>query len=85
MHTVEMLERALDLAGRLGYSIRQEALAGRGGGCELKGRRLFFLDLDLGPGEQLEEVLETLRREPAAANLSMPQELRDLLRMRKTA
>ena len=65
MHTVEMLEQALDLAKRLGYTIRQEGLAGRGGGgCELKGRKLFFLDLDLGPAEQLEEALETLRREP---------------------
>ena len=47
MHTVEMLEQALDLAARLGYTIRQEWLAGSGGGgCELKGRKLFFLDLD---------------------------------------
>lgn len=86
MHTVEMLEQALDLATRLGYSIRQEGLAGSGGGgCELKGRRLFFLDLDLGPGEQLEQALETLRREPRAAELPMPQELRELLRPRKIA
>ena len=85
MHTVEMLEQALDLAARLGYTIRQDCLAGRGGGCELKGRKLFFLDLDLGPDEQLEQILETLRREPAAATLPMPQELRELLRVRKIA
>ena len=86
MHTVEMLEQALDLAVRLGYTVRQEWLAGSGGGgCELKGRKLFFLDLDLGPDEQLEQVLETLRREPDAVTLPMPQELRELLKVRKSA
>ena len=86
MHTVEMLEQALDLAVRLGYTVRQEWLAGSGGGgCELKGRKLFFLDLDLGPDEQLEQVLETLRREPDAAGLPMPHELRELLKVRKIA
>lgn len=86
MHTVDLLEQALDLATRLGYSIRQECLAGNGGGgCELKGRKLFFLDLGLGPLEQLDQVLETLRREPAASQCSMPRELRELLALRESA
>jgi hypothetical protein len=85
MHTVEMLEHSLDLATQLGYTIRQESLAGGGGSCEIRGRKLFFLDLDLGPDEQLERVLDTLRREPEAVNLPMPQELRELLKVRKVA
>ena len=86
MHTVKMLEQAMDLAARLGYTIRQEWLAGcNGGGCELKGRKFFFLDLDLGPNEQLEQVLDTLRREPNAVTLPMPQELRERLEVRKSA
>jgi hypothetical protein len=86
MHTVEILEQALDLASRLGYTIRQESLAGNGGGgCELKGRKLFFLDLDLAPDEQLEQVLHTLRREPEAVNLPMPHELRERLKVRRIA
>ena len=84
MPTVEMLDEALDLAKRLGYAIRPECLGGRGGGgCELRGRKLFFLDLDLGPADQLEQALETLRREPKSAALPMPHQLRWLLRMRK--
>ena len=76
MHTVEMLEQALDLAARLGYTVRQECLAGSGGGgCELKGRKLFFLDLDLGPDEQFEQVLDALRREVNVFTLPMPLEL----------
>jgi hypothetical protein len=86
MHTVEMLEQALDLVARLGYTVRQEWLAGSGGGgCELKGRKLFFLDLDLGPDEQLEQVLETLRREPEAVTFPLPHELGELLKVRKIA
>ncbi len=86
MHTVDLLEHALDLAARLGYTVRQEWLAGSGGGgCELKGRKLFFLDLDLGPDEQLEQLLDTLRREPETANLSMPYQLCEQLKVRKIA
>ena len=52
MHTVELLAEALNLAGRLGYEVRQEWLAGNGGGaCELKGRKILFLDLALGPAD----------------------------------
>jgi hypothetical protein len=86
MHTLKMLEQALDLAQRLGYTIRQEWLAGNGGGgCELKGRKLFFLDLDLAADEQFERVLETLQREPDALRLPMPHELSERLKLRKSA
>ena len=86
MHTVEILEQALDLASRLGYTVRQEWLAGSGGGgCELKGRKLFFLDLDLAPDEQLEQLLKTLRHEPEAVKLPIPHELREMLKVREIA
>lgn len=86
MHTVELLEQALDLAGRLGYKIRQEWLGGTaGGGCELGGRKVLFLDLALGPTDQLDQVLDALRREPEALALPMPGLLRELLSVRKSA
>jgi hypothetical protein len=80
MHTIELLEQALDLVQRLGYAIRRDWLAGNGGGgCELKGQKLFFLDLDLAADEQLERVLETIRREPEGMKLPMSRELRQRL------
>jgi hypothetical protein len=85
MHTVELLGHCLDLARRAGYEIRQECLPGNGGGCILRGRKILFLDLGLGPAEQLDQVLETLRREPEALQLPMPQALRELLAVRKSA
>jgi len=86
MHTVVLIAHALNLAERLGYLIRQEWLEGNGGGgCELRGRKFLFIDLATSPAEQLEMALGVLRGEPRAAELSMPQELRDLLRLRKSA
>ena len=86
MHTVVLLAHALNLAERLGYVIRQDWLEGSGGGgCELRGRKYLFIDLATSPAEQFEMVLGVLRSEPRAAELPMPQELRDLLRLHKAA
>jgi hypothetical protein len=86
MHTVELLAHGLDLASRLGYQIRQEYLGGNaGGGCILKGRKIFFLDLALDPSEQLDILIDTLRRDPDAQKLPMPHQLRELLAVRKSA
>jgi hypothetical protein len=86
MHTVELLAEALNLAGRLGYEVRQEWLGGNGGGaCELKGRKVLFLDLALGPADQFDLVLSALRREPDALRLPMAHELQDALAVRKSA
>jgi hypothetical protein len=61
MHTVQRLGEALQRAGRLGYEVRQEWLGGNGGGaCELRGRKILFLDLALGPADQLDQVLGAL-------------------------
>lgn len=61
MHTVELLDEALDLAASLGFAIRQEWLGGSGGGgCEIKGRKHLFLDLALSPLEQLEQVTQAI-------------------------
>ena len=85
MHTVEILDRAVDLAGRLGYTVRQEWFAGGGGCCELRGQKLLFLDLDLPPDERLDQVLAALQQEPSAIEPPMLQELRELLRLRNIA
>ena len=86
MHTVELLQQAIRLAERLGYTVRQEWLAGaEGGACELKGRKYLFLDLSAGPMDQLDQVLHSLRREPISPSLPVPAPLQDLLGLRKSA
>ena len=80
MHTVEILEEAVRLAGRMGYAIREEPLAGvGGGGCEIRGKKWLFIDLDLGPREQLEQVLDALRLDRQIFITPMPAPLRAAL------
>ena len=86
MHTVELLEEALKLSVRLGYQIRNEWLGGEGGGdCEINGQKWIFIDLAMSPTEQLDQVVETLRREPAAPSQTTCPELRRLVEVRKSA
>jgi hypothetical protein len=86
MLTVELLEQSLDLAKRLGYIIRQEFLNGNGGGgCVLRGRKILFIDLALGPAEQLDSVIETLRHDDRALEQEMSGELREMIAVKKSA
>lgn len=86
MHTVEMLEAALTLAGQIGYRIREEWLDGCGGGsCEIQGQKWIFLDLALSVDEQLEAVLDALRAEGPIVGAAVPDELGRLLGVRKIA
>jgi hypothetical protein len=86
MLTVEMLEAALALAERIGYRTRYEWLGGvGGGGCELKGQKWLFVDLALDPSEQLQQVLEALRRESPSTLAPVPEELRPLLPVSRSA
>lgn len=85
MHTVELLQQAIALAERLGYTVRQEWLTdAAGGACELKGRKYLFLDLSASPLDQLDQVLQSLRREPINPSLPLPAPLAELL-LRKSA
>ena len=78
MHTVELLKEAAALARRAGYRIRQEYLGGAlGGGCEYGGQKWIFLDISLGPNDQLEQIATpSARIRPPPS--SMPDELRRL-------
>ncbi|MEA1950967.1 MAG: hypothetical protein U9N87_06250 [Planctomycetota bacterium] len=80
MHVVDALEDSLRLAKQIGYRIRQEWLGGSGGGgCEIRGQKCLFLDLSLGPDEQLDQVLDTLKHDLALADVEVPPNLRPLL------
>jgi hypothetical protein len=86
MYTAEILDAALQLAEEAGYLIRHEWLGGSGGGgCELKGRKLLFVDLALSPAEQLDRVLDALRRDPSLRDAATSSPLCDTLRQRKSA
>lgn len=76
MHTVELLQEALEAARGLGYDVRQDWLGGDGGGhCLVRGRRLLLLDMAQSPDEQLDVVADALRGECSTTSLQVSRGL----------
>lgn len=86
MHTIDMLEQVLKVAEELGYVVRLEWLGGAGGGiCEFSGRRWLFVDLALNAIEQLDQVTDALRADPAIHCASLPAPVREHFELRPVA
>jgi hypothetical protein len=86
MRTVELLDEALRVCSSMGYQIRHEWLGGSSGGaCEFGGRRWLFVDLALRIDEQLEQVVEALRGDPAIYLQPISGDLARLLDIRRAA
>jgi hypothetical protein len=86
MHTVELLQEAVDAARRLGYEVRQDWLGGDGGGhCLLRGRKWLLLDIAQSADEQLDVVADALRCEVGTTKLVKSRELADRLDVRSVA
>ena len=86
MHTVELLQVALETARRLGYEVRQDWLGGNGGGhCLVRGRKWILLDVAQTADEQLDVVVDALRGEPGAARAVRSPELVARLNVRMAA
>lgn len=62
MHSVDLLEEAIELAESSGFEVRREFLGeSAGGACRIAGQWLLFVDLSLPVGEQLTQVVGALR------------------------
>lgn len=79
MHTVELLEEAMQFAQSLGFAIRQDWLSGSGGPCEIKGKRWLFVDLSLTHREQLDQVVAAIRM-ATESTTTVPEHLQGLVR-----
>ena len=65
MHSVELLEQALEIAKKLGYQVREECVGGNGGGsCVVRGQKSLFLDPMLDIPDRLELVCQALQEDP---------------------
>jgi hypothetical protein len=86
MHTVELLQEALEAARGLGYDVRQDWLGGDGGGhCLLRGRRMLLLDVAQSPDEQLDVVADALRGDSQMSTLKLSRSLAERLDYRAAA
>ena len=86
MHTVELLNEAVEAARRLGYEVRHDWLGGNGGGhCLVRGRKWLLLDVAQTAEEQLHVVTEALRGESGARRIIRSPELAGRLDVRSVA
>lgn len=64
-----LLAEGMQLASDLGYRVREEPLGDLpGGGCVVGGTRQILLNLEQGPGERLDQLLDVLAGDPATAD-----------------
>ncbi len=76
MHTVELLEQALELARRSGYRVRQEWLDGSAGGaCVVRDQKWLFIDPARSRQDQLADVLEALWADADVTAIDISAEL----------
>ncbi|MCK6482902.1 MAG: hypothetical protein HUU22_09015 [Phycisphaerae bacterium] len=80
----QRLEALLTLAEQIGLEIRRESLGGDGGGlCELRGRRVLFVDSAADIDTRYERTLAAIAETPEWESRYVSPELReDLDRMR---
>lgn len=65
LDTLGLLEEALQLAGDVGYLVRQEPLGDLPGGpCVVGGRRTLLLNLQRPAADRLEVLLQALAGDP---------------------
>lgn len=64
-----LLAEGMQLASDLGYRVREEPLGDMpGGGCVVAGQRQILLNLEQGPAERLEHLLNVLAADPQIAS-----------------
>jgi hypothetical protein len=86
MHTVELLQEAVEAARQLGYEVRQDWLGGDGGGhCIVRGRKWLLLDVAQSADEQLEVVADALRGEIGIVGVVKSPALAERLDVRSVA
>jgi hypothetical protein len=78
MELSRRLETLLEAAEQLGIEVRCEPLGGDGGGlCQLKGRRVLFVDASADLATRYDRTLAALAGLPELAQRFLPPELRD--------
>jgi len=80
MDTATQLNALLDLAEQFGIEVRQVPLDDGGGGlCELRGRRILFVDVLADTSDQIARVAGALACLPELENKYVVPQLRELL------
>lgn len=78
MNQGEIVDYLAELSEKLGIEVRWEGLIGDGGICELRGKRILFVDRSLNLDTQVNVMTGALCEEPLDDVYILP-EVRDLL------
>ena len=78
MNQGEIVDYLAELAEKLGIEVRWEGLIGDGGICELRGKRILFVDRSPGLDTQVDVMTTALCEEPLDEVYILP-EVRELL------
>ena len=78
MNQGEIVDYLAELSEKLGIEVRWEGLIGDGGICELRGKRILFVDRSLNLNTQVNVMAGALCEEPLDDVYILP-EVRDLL------
>ncbi len=84
MNQGEIVDYLAELSEKLGIKVRWEGLIGDGGICELRGKRILFVDRSLNLGTQVDVMTGALCEEPLDDVYILP-EVRDLLERARAA
>ena len=72
------IESALELLRQLGVEARHEHLGGSGGGlCKLRGKPVYFVDVDADPATQADRCMAALASFPEVERLHLPPFMRE--------
>lgn len=89
MHTVELIRQILQSAKEGGVVVREEWLDGAGCAlCEIRGKRVLFVDLAISAAETLDQLNEMLNRGELPASVTtarVPPAARSAPPQRKSA
>jgi hypothetical protein len=78
MDAAAQVELALELLKQLDVEPRPEHLGGSGGAlCKLRGKQVFFVDLDADPVTQADRCIAALASFPELERLHLPPFIRD--------
>ena len=78
MDVTAQLDTVLQLFEQLGIEVRSERLGGSGGGlCNIRGKRVVFVDVDADAATRLDRCVEALASIPEAASLYITPEMRE--------
>lgn len=73
-------DELLDLARKLGFTVRHAHLGGAGGGlARFKKQAQLFVDLDADAADQIEQTAKALAKEPGLETLFVRPDVRELL------